>query len=398
MNDGSITRINLLGSGMGNTKLVCAGNGITYAGSVSSGVNAYCHFEGFRLVGTGNAGNGLTIQDASAITTQGILIQEFNVGILMYDVLQSHFSDLNLGANNCGLIAQMSNFSPPNAILFTNVQIDSNNNFGVLLGDPTTCTFQGGAIQGNGVTGSASDRYGVAVICNRNQPLDGAVGANFVGTYFEGNGGAADIWLQAGNGSDGNTSANIIGCIFNRISGTPGQFVPSNIRCDVGAPNKLALNLIGNGFQGFNSYQPSASTPYVALNLSAGAKFDVTDWGTNWGSDLERPSWPLQAKCPQSTLSAAAAIDGATSSIYPGSFNIAKLTKNGVGDYTLTFSSPMPFANYPISLNMNGQGYAVPFFMTTESVRFQTFNFGSSPVLTDFTYISLMVGAASQLF
>jgi hypothetical protein len=389
--DNSIKHGRLLGSGQGATEIFYTGTGsaLTYKGGQPNAMNAYLSIEQMRFLGVSqSAGTGLTIQHASALTLNKVLVQVFGTGISGTDVLQSTINDTVIGANGGGIVLAFNDFSQPNAINFSGCHIISNLNFGVNLGDPVTCVFLGGSVQGNGVGGGAANRYGVGVFANISSPgLAGAACASFIGTYFEANEGNADIWFTAGNGSDGSTSLLAQGCTFNRLSNA--SCVANNVRADIGAANKVQLTLIGNGFNGFGSYTPSFGRLYVQVNPSGGSVYDVTDLGNMYGSNTEKPVYIGPNKTGAAMASAYVTFDGTAASPTPiKKYNISAITKNGPGDYTITFEKQGPSINYPVSINVNGACFPVIFSPGAANVRIQTLN--PAQALTDFALVSVV--------
>jgi hypothetical protein len=75
--------------------------------------------------------------------------------------------------------------------------------------------------------------------------------------------------------------------------------------------------------------------------------------------------------------------------------NVTSVTDNGIGDYTVNFTTAMPDANYSYALsgsqvfsdcsNMN------PHTLATGSFRFQTFNVDASPGIRDYDQVSVAI-------
>lgn len=89
------------------------------------------------------------------------------------------------------------------------------------------------------------------------------------------------------------------------------------------------------------------------------------------------------------TTSAAALINGTTGSITNNLHNAQYLTKNGTGDYTLTFTQPLTQTTYAPQITLGGIGFAEVTTPKLDSIRFKTY--GSTSVATDFSYISLVI-------
>ena len=87
--------------------------------------------------------------------------------------------------------------------------------------------------------------------------------------------------------------------------------------------------------------------------------------------------------------SAWATFDGTAVSPVPyASLNVSGITKNGTGDYTISFANPGAAFGYAVQINMNGSGFPVIFSLTAASVRIQTKN--PADALADFGYVSVV--------
>ncbi|TCK87372.1 glycosyl hydrolase family 28-related protein [Paraburkholderia sp. BL9I2N2] len=388
--DNLLTHSSIVGSGMGASEIYYTGTGsaLTYKGAPPPYANSYCSIKNLRFLGVSQTvGTGLSLQDASLLTMRDIVVQVFGTGINGSDILQSIFDNCAIGACGNGALFSYSNFTQPNAITFLNCQFIDNLNFGVNLADPVTCIFIGGSVQENGIGGSASDRYGVGVFTSiSGAGLAGAQSATFVGTYFEGNAGNADIWFTGGNGTDGSTGILVKGCTFNRIDAT--NYVTNNIRADIGTPNKVQITAIGNGFNGFGAYVADSSRKYIQVNPSGAAVYDVTDFGNMYGSNVEKPVFIGPSKTGKAMASAWVTFDGTASSPTPISkYNVGSITKIGTGDYSITFEKQGPNTNYPVTINVNGACFPVIYSPGQANVRIQTLN--PSQALTDFALVSV---------
>lgn len=389
LNFGSLKHVSIRGAGSGATKILYSGTGtaFTYKGAQPNGVNSFCTIEGIRFEGVSQtAGTGLTLLDASGFTLRDVVSTLFGTGINGIDVLQSTFEHCVFGANSAGGFFQYSNFSPPNALTFINCEIISNLNTGMLFADPSTVLFLGGAVQGNGVGTAAANTYGIAIFGGTGLGgLNGAAGATFISVYFEQNVGNADIWFIAG-AVDGATSLTATACTFNRISNV--NFVTNNVRMDVNGPNKAKLTLLGNGFQGFNSYATDPSRRYVIVNPSGGSVYDVTDLGNLYGSSVEKPVFLGPTKGDAAMATQYCTFDGTSASpVAINGFNTGLITKNGTGDYSITFEKQGPRSNFPVHITINGAGFCQVVSTAAANYRFKTLN--ASQVATDFSYVSL---------
>ncbi len=89
------------------------------------------------------------------------------------------------------------------------------------------------------------------------------------------------------------------------------------------------------------------------------------------------------------TTAVVALIDGVNASITNNLNNAQYLTKNGTGDYTLTFTQPLAHSTYAPQITLGGIGFAEVVTPKLDSIRFKTY--GSTGVATDFSYISLVI-------
>lgn len=89
------------------------------------------------------------------------------------------------------------------------------------------------------------------------------------------------------------------------------------------------------------------------------------------------------------TTAVVALINGTSASITNNLNNAQTLTKNGTGDYTLTFTQPLAQSTYAPQITLGGIGFAEVVTPKLDSIRFKTY--GSTGVATDFSYISLVI-------
>jgi len=94
---------------------------------------------------------------------------------------------------------------------------------------------------------------------------------------------------------------------------------------------------------------------------------------------------------------------GATSIL--SSVNVSSVVRNSTGDYTITFTSAMPNANYAVSATAQSNNSSLAFLayidtatVTTTTVRIQVANFsfpsaGSNTAAADSTRVSVVVFA-----
>jgi hypothetical protein len=390
--DSDLKHVCISGAGEGATQITYTGTGtaFSYLGAQPNGMNSYLTLENMRFLGTSqtNLSIGISMNLVSTMVMRNVATRVFGTGFVGTDILQSGFYDCAFAVCGGGINMNFGVFSPPNAVLFCNCEIIGNLNFGALIGCCTTVKFLGGAVQNNGKTGTATFRYGVAIITDNGAVgLNGALAASFDSVYFEDNAFEADVWFQAGGSTDGSTALTVTNCTFNRLTNVANQFVNSNIRVDVSTPFKTKLVVIGNGFMGFGTYVPNALTPYIFVSDPFGAAMDTVDYGNLYGSNIEKPTFLGPVKADKFTISAATTFAGSTAAT-TYVYNTASVVRNSIGNYTVNFQKNSPIANYPVSIAHNGGGVYQVASVNTGSFSFITKDV--SGALTDPSYVSAM--------
>ena len=376
--DDSLGRVSIVGEGSGASQLLYTGTGTCLTVNAASAFGDYFSLSGFRVQNAAPLASqvGIRIVDCAYFGIDDVIALGFDYGIVGYDILSCTFNRVQTKWCVYGFTAQRTSASNPNAILFTGCEFGQNSSYGLTLGDPSTATFVGCNFENNGAGGAI-------INSNRGLPLEGSASAVFAGCYFEGNGGAADLQFLAG-GSDGPTSLLVQGCTFNRSSGTVGRFATNCIAAQFGTGAKAQLTAIGNGFNGFNDYVPSAARTYIAVT-SAGAPWGYSDGGGSnlYGSPIESPALggAVRASC---------VFNGIVGGLVPGGCNVASVVRNGVGDYTIHFTNPLP-AYFTPSVTLGIVGIPTIYQTDPTWLRFQTWSLAG--VMVDSGYIAVNIVA-----
>jgi len=92
----------------------------------------------------------------------------------------------------------------------------------------------------------------------------------------------------------------------------------------------------------WSSAVAGAGTESITATPAYQAPYQVTDWGNLYGDAAERPNFAGPIQGGKALASAWATFDGSNGYVRQ-SFNIASLTRNGPGNYTLAFQKPMIF-------------------------------------------------------
>lgn len=296
----TLTRVNLLGAGMGNTEIYYTGSGsaLTYTGAATlPGLLAYAQIEKIRFQGTSTttaALVGLYVSYGAQIAIRDCLMENFYYGLSLSNCYSMEINNCIIIGNSIGVYAQAvgaSNFNDPQQLTFISCEIANNANGGAFFYDCACVQFLGGAIEENGQTGSASERYGVSVYQSTGgsfPTLGGAWGASFFAVYFENNANSGDIVFTAGT-STGQTGLLCSGCLFNRVGTTTTDWSSNNINAVIGGSSLAIVTVTGCGFNGYGGYTPSSSRPYIAYSSTTNLSLRLI--GNNYGSSTESPQY-----------------------------------------------------------------------------------------------------------
>lgn len=252
-------------------------------GSTGAGVHSHQVIRGLFFVKDDNLGNLIQGDNLAFISFEDVSCLNGDYGFYGTDVLSSVFYDCIFRFANYGMRFEYADYSQPNAITLVSCVIGNNNDAGIYVSGGSTFNMFGGSVESNGMTGSASPKFGVLL---DDAGAQGSAAGNFSGVYFEQNVGTADIWLA---NSVQSVAANIDGCSFNRISST--HYVTNNILVETSNSGvEQYVTVMGCGFKGFNTYTPSSSRKYIDTLTSASGVSTVAWAGCLFQSATETPS------------------------------------------------------------------------------------------------------------
>lgn len=272
-------RPNILGSGRGNTQIRYSGGetALRFIGGVvgGAGVHSYIEIADFSLFGKAlpTTSKGLQLDDMAFMSVGNVRIRGFDLGVEASDVLSSQFDRMSIRFNNKGMNFFHVDFSRPNAISLTDCVIASNASWGVQVTGGSLFNIRGGSIEGNGAINTG---FGIKAV---NSGVEGAVGLNINGTYFEHNQGVADVFVVS---TTGKAIHNVRNCTFNRISSS--KFVFFNVHLETQTESSVTVG--GCGFKEFNTYTPNILYPYLSATGSLVTRWNMIDDGTNFYNDL----------------------------------------------------------------------------------------------------------------
>jgi hypothetical protein len=278
-------RINIQGCGSSNTFIQAYNTGTTpviQTSGLAAGTNALTTYKGFSVVNQVSDGYGINIQDSAYCLFEDVYTENFAGHWLLDSALTSTFNKCvsRFGPTGAfGMWAKNTGTSNPNALTFVGCTFSSLQGLGIRLDNPSRFTYLGGSIEACGSGANA----GVVVNDAGGQ---GAAAFTFE-TYFEGNGGIADVFINMTAASDPFTAV-FRNCAFNRLN---GSFATNNVRLAQAAGSNLAVINVAEGcaFQKFGTYTPSSARKYVFID-SASDNYRFVDDGSNlYTSSLEAP-------------------------------------------------------------------------------------------------------------
>jgi len=230
---------------------------------------------------------------------QDVYANGWDTGYSGVDVLSSYFDGVILRHNNYGAKIQRSTLSYPNELNFRSCVLSNNSENGLVLYSPTNVGYYGGSVEQNGAAGTTPTKGGVYITGGSQH----GVAALFSNTYFEANVGQSDFYVD---GSDGETSTYIFdGCSFSRTDGT--NYTTNNFYAT--GTNIFMPVFRGCGFKGFNTYAPSAATPYINVNNAPNA---VVTFGDDNYQDSTIEKWYKRGDYVLSKSSTAVSVPATT--------------------------------------------------------------------------------------
>jgi hypothetical protein len=279
--------LNLLGLGSPFTRITYAGGAAEALLEINGDttyVANHLRIEGITFFGDLTAGGiGVDITTSAFPHMQDVNFWNFALGLRCDNVEQALFERCNWRWNTKGFEFLPSvGTTDPNSLTFVESQVGNNTDYGFSIEHANAVVWVGGSIQYNGTTGVAGE-YG----CKFIDPGTGYGNISFFGTIFEGNGGDADLWVDATTDASMTT---LVGCSFARANNV--AYAVNHIRMS-GTAAVQRLTLRGNTHRHFNTYVENAARPYINL---ANANAKVHDDGSNYyQSTVEDPAWVLTA-------------------------------------------------------------------------------------------------------
>lgn len=300
--DNTRQRVSIVGEDQNGTRIIYtgAGNDCFQIKNSSTGPGegnaSHQIISDMTIIGPSKRANSsaITIALGAFMRLERLNIQGFDFGIYLEDVDQFSADNLMVRFNKRGITAlkkavPTSASTQPNNHTYKACTIASNDTYGALWVGGSCINLIGGDVEYNGTTESD---FGLKFTdCG----YEGARGANIIGTYFEGNTGIADVFIEA-------ITVNvtpILDCVhyvsadFKRLNSAQNSV--NHIVMAVGPENAVGAQRLvtsGCGFKEYTGYVPSAANRKIAFSNSPATANNYTDLGSFFGaSGVEKPDF-----------------------------------------------------------------------------------------------------------
>lgn len=264
---GARTQISFVGYGAAHGQLVSDHNGacIDYRGNSGDGVRSLLKWGGFGLYGPSRAAGsrGILTDKLVFFDFDNVDLNNFEYGFKSTDTFLGSFNNVRMVQNKYGIRMEANSFSGPNAVTFRNVTIGHNKTYGAYLKGGSGISFIGGSVEGNGTDGISEDTGSFGMLLTETGGYGQGV-LSMSGTYFEGNKGYADLWLDSYLLP---STYSVTGCTFNRTSST--QYTLLQIAGSCGSTGAGSIcHVAGNGFGAFGTYTDNGSRPNIGGTIN----------------------------------------------------------------------------------------------------------------------------------
>jgi len=371
------TNLNITGDGAGSTVIICAVER-DYALKISG-----VHGSGFRLdnilfKGSNLSSNkGVKLSNLSEPYIENVFFNNNFTALEMTDCVRTKLISCTFNQNRNGLIGTDQILeSTPNAIDLFGCCFYGNSEMAASFYGGCGINFFGGTVEVSGHLDTGGNRYGVKI---ENGGRYGGAICNFIGTYFEGNSNIADVWL-VNNEYDGTYVFS--GCTFNRF--TAPNVSEHCIRLDTveSTGRKAKLIVTGCNFED-RGFTTTAATRYIEVFGRTNVEFE------QMGNLYQVREGIPEISSNRVFASARFVGLSTTPSLYRG-FNIRSISKNGAGDYTVTFKTPSISDPRVKTGSIDGVGFIQLTDLTGTTMRVRVYDVNGT-TLKDPTELSLII-------
>jgi len=250
-----------------------------------SNATSYDSITSTYTIGTGT---GLYMKNVPNIGEfRNIRIIGYNIGVNLIDCLGVIISNFNVQLADLGFVVAQSVFSEPTAMQFNSCTVAGIKSIGYLIQGGGPIAFNGGVIETCGVMSGSSQGVSGAIYYQATAFLPTQLVVD--GVFFENNGGAADIYINAPVSIASRASSNISNCMFARTSNT--LYTTNNIYVlNNSATASLTVTTVSNGFKGFSPYVASGSRLYITKAGTNSAGTIIYNLGNFYDDPVETPT------------------------------------------------------------------------------------------------------------
>jgi hypothetical protein len=322
--DTSRGRVSLQGANLNSSILVGthAGPVLSIKNGTVTGNESVQLFQNFQILGPSRTAGSIGIETnvVAFITFRNVYIEAFDFGIFGENIDQAAFDRVFCRFNNKGIYLAkdvtpvVPTASQPNNVTFFSCTVSNNIDYGLYCIGGSNVNFYGGNVENNGTVGI--NGFGLKF---EDCGLEGGIGANINGVYFESNNGSADVWI-IGDFPAPTFNAithNVIACSFHRVSDV--RYTVNSILAKFGDPvsfGKQVLNVSGSTFKSGNGpYVPSALRKYIAFTDTQPTVDNFYNVGNLFEDAVETPDFLQNVNKRYAT-----AVKTANQSVASGSF------------------------------------------------------------------------------
>ena len=250
-----------------------------------SNATSYDSITSTYTIGTGT---GLYMKNVPNIGEfRNIRIIGYNVGVNLIDCLGVIISNFNVQLADLGFVVAQSVFSEPTAMQFNSCTVAGIKSIGYLIQGGGPIAFNGGIIETCGVMSGSSQGVSGGIYYQATAFLPTQLIVD--GVFFENNGGAADIYINAPVSIASRASSNISNCMFARNSST--LYTTNNIYVlNNSSTASLTVTTVSNGFKGFSPYVASGSRLYITKAGTNTAGTIIYNLGNFYDDPVEAPT------------------------------------------------------------------------------------------------------------
>ena len=253
--------------------------------SIIKKFNATTYTSGAYTIGVGT---GLYMKNVPMLGEMtDIRIIGYNTGVVMSDCLGVTVSNFNVQLADLGFVVSKSAFSEPTMTQFNNCTVAGVKSLAYVIIGGGPVVFNGGIIELCGVMSGSSQGVSGGIYYRSTDFLPTQLVLESV--YFEGNGGNADVYIDAQTGMAARAVSNISNCMFARNSAS--LYTVNNIFVNNNSSTAtLVVNTIGNGFKGYSPYTASASRLYISDGGTNVSAITIYGLGNFYDDPVETPT------------------------------------------------------------------------------------------------------------